>query len=56
MKTDPGSHQDETIVKWGFSSKMNYPANIMLLFINMDKLLGKDIETSLGNLKTILEK
>jgi hypothetical protein len=35
---------------------MKYPMNGMLLFMNMDKLLGKDLETSLTNLKHILEK
>jgi len=35
---------------------MKYPMNSMLLFMNMDNLLGKDMETSLQNLKTLLEK
>ncbi len=43
-------------VKWGMTSKMNYPMNIMLLFMNMDKVLGKDMEISLKTLKGILEK
>ena len=47
---------NQTKVKWGLSSTMNYPMNIMLAFMNMDKLLGKDLETSLGTLKNILEK
>jgi len=47
---------NQTKVKWGLSSTMKYPMNGMLLFMNMDKLLGKDLETSLGNLKGILEK
>ena len=34
--------------------KNPYPMNFMNLFL--DKLLGKDIETSLLTLKTILEK
>lgn len=46
----------QTKVKWGMISEMNYPMNILLLFMNMDKLLGKDLETSLNTLKTILEK
>jgi len=56
MTTVADNLPDKTKVKWGFSSKMNYPLNIMLLFMNMDKLLGNDIEISLGNLKAILEK
>lgn len=47
---------DQTKVKWQFSSTMKYPMNVMLLFINFDKLLGKDMETSLSRLKVILEK
>lgn len=46
----------ETLVKWGISSSMKYPANIMLLFMNMEKMIGNDLETGLSNLKTILEK
>jgi hypothetical protein len=47
---------DQTKVKWGMSSKMNYPANIMLIFMNPDKILGNDLEISLKTLKGILEK
>jgi hypothetical protein len=46
----------QTKVKWGMSSRMKYPMNIMLLFMNFDKTLGNDIQISLGNLKRILEK
>jgi uncharacterized protein YndB with AHSA1/START domain len=45
-----------TAVKWSFNGKMAYPMNLMLLFINMDKMLGADMDESLGNLKRILEK
>ena len=46
----------QTKVKWGMSSRLKYPMNIMLLFMNFDKVLGRDIETSLGNLKNLLER
>jgi uncharacterized protein YndB with AHSA1/START domain len=46
---------NSTKVTWGMSSKMNYPMNAMLLFVNIDKMLGKNMEISLSNLKTILE-
>ncbi|NCD69560.1 SRPBCC family protein [Mucilaginibacter agri] len=46
---------DSTKVNWGFSSKMAYPMNIMLLFMNMDKMMGKDLEVGLQNLKKVLE-
>jgi hypothetical protein len=47
--------ENETQVTWGMTSTMKYPMNIMLLFMNMDKLLGKDLESSLTTLKGILE-
>ena len=47
---------NQTKVKWGFNGKMPYPMNLMLLCMNMDKMLGKDLETGLSNLKTVLEK
>jgi len=37
------------------TSGMNYSMNVMLLFMNMDKMMGRDMETSLGNLKKLLE-
>ena len=46
----------KTKVKWTMQGKMNYPMNIALLFLNMDRFLGKDIQKSLENLKSILEK
>lgn len=45
-----------TNVKWGFYGKMKYPMNLSLLFLNMDAMLGKDLEGGLNNLKSILEK
>jgi hypothetical protein len=47
---------NQTLVKWGFNSKMKYPLNLMLLFMNMDKIIGNDLLTGLTNLKNILEK
>lgn len=49
-------NDSETKVTWGMSSSMKYPMNIMLLMMNMDKLLGKDMEESLGLLKKQLEE
>jgi len=45
----------QTRVTWGMSSAMKYPMNIMLLFMNIEKMLGGDMEISLGNLKRNLE-
>jgi hypothetical protein len=49
-------NENETKVTWGFNGKMDYPMNLMLLFMNMDEMLGKDLETGLQNLKANLEK
>lgn len=53
MTTDPMSRK-ETVVIWGFESKMNYPMNLMLLF-NVQKAIGKDIEKGLSHIKEQLE-
>jgi hypothetical protein len=47
-----GNH---TRVHWGFSGNMKYPTNLTLLFMNMEKMIGGDLEKGLENLKTILE-
>jgi len=46
---------NQTIVKWGFNGRMNYPMNLMLLFMDMETMLGSDLETGLTNLKDVLE-
>ncbi len=45
-----------TTVTWSMTSAMTYPMNLFLLIMDMDKALGKDMETSLGVLKQHLEK
>lgn len=46
----------QTIVKWGFAGHMKYPTNLMLLFLNMEKMIGNDLSKGLANLKNILEE
>jgi hypothetical protein len=48
--------ENQTKVTWGIFGKMPYPMNLMVLFCDMDKMLGKDIEAGLNNLKVIMEK
>jgi hypothetical protein len=48
--------ENQTKVKWGFNGSMKYPMNLMLLFCDMDKMLGPDLEMGLSNLKSTLEK
>lgn len=45
-----------TIVVWAFTSKMNYPMNVMKLFMNMSEMVGKDFSTGLAKLKVLMEK
>jgi hypothetical protein len=48
--------ETQTKVKWGFNGRVNYPFNIMCLFMDMEKMVGDDFETGLQRLKTNLEK
>lgn len=47
---------NQTKVKWGFDGKMPYPMNLMLPIMDMEKMLGKDLQDGLNNLKDVLEK
>ena len=47
---------DKTIVSWTFSGKRNYPMRIFHFLFNLKKVLQKDLQTSLTNLKQVLEK
>lgn len=47
---------DRTNVKWGFKGKMAYPMNLMLLFVDMEGMLGKDLQGGLDKLKVVLEQ
>ena len=54
--TTQANGEGKTKVTWGFSGKMNYPLNLMCLFMDMNKAIGDDFETGLTNLKQQLEK
>lgn len=45
---------NQTRVRWGMQSSNPYPLNLLNLFV--PNLLGNDLQTSLGNLKMVLEK
>ncbi|MDP1802417.1 MAG: SRPBCC family protein [Bacteroidota bacterium] len=49
-----GISADQTKVTWSNKSVMNYPMNLLLSMI--EKMLAKDMDISLLNLKKILEK
>lgn len=42
-------------VTWGFSGKNKFPMSIMMLFMSMDKMVGKDFESGLSDLKSRLQ-
>lgn len=44
-----------TKTTWGFNQHFGYPFNAMLLFMNMDEMLGKDFNNGLTNMKQHLE-
>lgn len=44
-------NSNKSKVTWGFAGKSRFPMNIMMLFVIMDKMVGKDFEQGLKNLK-----
>ncbi len=48
-------NENETKVNWTFSSVYKFPLNIVIYFLNLEKLIGKDIASSLVTLKENLE-
>lgn len=59
--TDPAFMVTEAVddnttkVVWGFSGHMDYPMNLMLLFIDFEQVIGDDLQIGLNNLKAILD-
>jgi hypothetical protein len=49
------TQEKDTRVIWGFKGKNKFPMSIMMLFMSMDKMVGKDFEEGLASLKTQLE-
>jgi len=54
MTTEP-TENGNTILGWGFDGSVPYPMNVLLLFSDMDKELGKQLQEGLLNVKTVLE-
>ena len=53
--TTTAVNDNQTKVTWTFSGHMPYPFNLMRL-LGMEKMIGKDLQTGLDNLKAIQEK
>ncbi|MBW4891793.1 SRPBCC family protein [Mucilaginibacter sp. HMF5004] len=47
---------NQTSVKWIFKGTKNYMMKVMHILFNLQKVLKKDMDTSLNTLKTVLEK
>ncbi|TDP74792.1 SRPBCC family protein [Roseateles toxinivorans] len=45
-----------TQVVWVMQGPMNYVSKLMSVFVSMDKMIGKDFETGLANMKAAAEK
>ena len=45
-----------TKATWGMTGNMPYPMNLMHVFMNMDKMMGKDWDNGLSKLKKLSEK
>jgi len=45
----------DTKVTWAFDGRSAYPFNVICLFMDMDKMIGGDLQTGLDNLKRIQE-
>ncbi|MCF4102525.1 SRPBCC family protein [Gillisia sp. M10.2A] len=48
--------ENSTNIKWGFNGHMNYPMNLLILTMDMEEVIGNDLQTGLNNLKEVLEK
>jgi uncharacterized membrane protein len=49
-------NEHQTKVKWGFKSRMPYPFNVIRIFMSVEDMMGKELDTSLQNMKADLEK
>ncbi|GGP47969.1 polyketide cyclase [Shewanella algicola] len=47
---------NQTKVDWGFTGHLNYPMNLMFLFVDFETMIGADLQQGLDTLKVILEK
>lgn len=47
---------NETLVTWAMYGPMPFISKLFSVFVSMDKMIGKDFEASLANLKTLAEK
>ncbi|MFI5153819.1 MAG: SRPBCC family protein [Chitinophagales bacterium] len=46
---------DQTKIRWGFKGTIKYPLNTILIFVNLEKVLGEQLSAGLSNAKQWLE-
>ena len=49
------ANSDGTTVEWAMTGKNNFAGKAFALFMNMDKMVGKDFEKGLSQLKAVAE-
>jgi hypothetical protein len=47
---------DATLITWVMFGPASLMSKVMQVFMNLDKMIGKDFETGLSNLKKLTEK
>jgi hypothetical protein len=47
---------DATAVTWTMTGPSNWMTKVMQVFFSLDKMIGKDFETGLANMKAVAEK
>ena len=46
---------DQTAVTWSMAGRNNFVAKALCLFMNMDRMIGRDMENGLAQLKSVVE-
>jgi hypothetical protein len=46
---------DQTAVTWSMAGRNNFVAKALCLFMNMDRMIGRDMESGLAQLKSVVE-
>lgn len=50
------TNENETKVTWSFTSHYKFPLNVLIFFVNLEKLIGNDIASSLTVLREKIEQ
>ena len=47
---------DKTLVRWEMSGPMSFPGKVFGIFMDMDRMIGRDFEAGLANLRAVVEQ